>query len=245
MGNPRPLYNQLKETIIEKINNGTLVPGDRLPSYRRLCIDHGVSHMTTFRAVRELINQGFLYTIPGSGIYVAEKRSSIELNVLNSFTNSVRSQGKTPGSRVIELSIVRATGALANQMLVPQECELIHLMRVRTIDNQPVSLGHSWLPYSLFPGFLDHDLTDRSLFQFIYEQYGIEIVRGLQTLSARLATSIEMEQLKLTPPGIVMTQDATQYDPQDRLIEFSQYAVNPLLNPFYQYTYIGTSPRPK
>lgn len=239
MGNRRPLYDQLKESIIEKINNGTLIPSDKLPSYKKLCDEYGVSHMTAFRAVRELINQGFLSTIPGSGIYVAERRSSIELNVLNSFTNLVRSQGKTPGSRIIELSIVPATGALANQMLVPQESDLIHLLRLRLIDNKPVSLGHSWLPYSLFPDFLDHDLTDRSLFQFLYERYGIEIVRGLQTISARLATQFEMEQLKLVPPGIVMTQDATQFDPHDRLIEFSQHAVNPQLHPFYQYTYAG------
>ncbi len=238
MANRRPLYDQLKEAIIEKINNGSLIPGDQLPSYKKLCDEYGASHMTTFRAVRELINQGFLYTIPGSGIYVAEKRSSIELNVLNSFTNSVRSQGKVPGSRIIEVSIIPATGALSNQMLVPQQSNLIHLLRVRTIDGKPVSLGHSWLPYLLFPDFLDFDLTDKSLFQFLYDQYGVEIVRGLQTISARLATPFEMEQLKLTPPGIVMTQDATQFDPHDRLIEFSQYAVNPQLHPFYQYTYI-------
>ncbi len=238
MANRRPLYDQLKEAIIEKINEGTLLPGDQLPSYKKLCDEYSASHMTTFRAVRELINQGFLYTIPGSGIYVAEKRSSIELNVLNSFTNSIRSQGKTPGSRIIEVSIIPATGALSNQMLVPQESELIHLLRVRTTDGKPVSLGHSWLPYSLFPDFLDYDLTDQSLFQFLFNHYGVEIVRGLQTISARLATPFEMEQLKLTPPGIVMTQDATQYDPQDRLIEFSQYAVNPQLHPFYQFTYV-------
>ncbi len=238
MANRKPLYDQLKDAIIKEINDGTLTPGDQLPSYKKLCDEYGASHMTTFRAVRELINQGFLYTIPGSGIYVAEKRSSIELNVLNSFTNSVRSQGKTPGSRIIEVCIIPATGALSNQMLVPQESELIHLLRVRTIDDKPVSLGHSWLPYSLFPDFLDHDLTNQSLFQFLFDHYGVEIVRGLQTISARLATPFEMEQLKLSPPGIVMTQDATQFDPQDRLIEFSQHAVNPQLHPFYQYTYV-------
>ncbi|OGO60281.1 MAG: hypothetical protein A2029_08470 [Chloroflexi bacterium RBG_19FT_COMBO_47_9] len=237
MANRRPLYDQLKESVIEKINNRALLPGDQLPSYKKLCDEYGVSHMTTFRAVRELINQGILYTIPGSGIYVAERKSSIELNVLNSFTNSVRSQGKTPGSRIIELRVVPATGALASQMLVPQDSALIHILRLRLIDNKPVSLGNSWLPYSLFPDFLDYDLTDQSLFQFLFDHYGIEIVRGLQTISARLATQFEMEHLKLVPPGVVMTQDATQFDPHDRLIEFSQHSVNPQLHPFYQYTY--------
>lgn len=246
MENRRPLYDQLKESVIDKINSDKLVPGDQLPSYKKLCEEYGVSHMTAFRAVRELINQGFLFTIPGSGIYVAERRSSIELNVLNSFTNSIRSQGRTPGGRIIEETIITATGALANQMMVPQGSDLIHLLRLRLINDKPVSLGHSWLPYSLFPDFLDHDLTDRSLFQFLHEHYGIEIVRGLQTISARSANSFELEQLKLVPPGIVMTQEATQYDSLDRLIEYSQYIVNPQLHPFYQYTYVdehGPNPR--
>lgn len=237
MTDHRFLYAQLKETIINKINKGELAPGDQLPSLREMIKEFKMSQMTVFRALRELINDGVLYTVPGAGVYVAEKKDQFELDVLNSFTVSAHVQGKIPGSRILEEKIILAEGALANRMMIPQGSQVISLLRLRLLNGKPISLSRSWLPSSLFSNFLDYDLTDQSLFRFLYDHYKVAVVHGMQTISARIATPYEMEQLELDPPGVVITQDATQFDSEDRVIEYSESTTDPQRYPFYQSSY--------
>lgn len=53
-----------------------LAPGDRLPSSRDLVRRHGVSPVTVTRAFAKLAAQGVVVTRPGSGTFVAPRRSS-------------------------------------------------------------------------------------------------------------------------------------------------------------------------
>ena len=52
------LYEQVKEFISRKIQDGTWKSGDRLPSENDLVVQFGMSRMTVNRALRELVEQG-------------------------------------------------------------------------------------------------------------------------------------------------------------------------------------------
>lgn len=52
-----------------------LAPGDRLPSSRDLVRRHGVSPVTVARAIAQLAAEGAVVTRPGSGTFVAARRS--------------------------------------------------------------------------------------------------------------------------------------------------------------------------
>ena len=64
------LYQQVIELIGEMIHSGTLRPGDRLPSLRRLSVQVGVSVPTVKQAYVELERQGRVVARPQSGFYV-------------------------------------------------------------------------------------------------------------------------------------------------------------------------------
>ena len=65
-----PLYRQLEETLAAAIGEGSLVPGDRLPSERALADQLGVSRTTTVTAYRELEARGLVRGSTGRGTYV-------------------------------------------------------------------------------------------------------------------------------------------------------------------------------
>ena len=69
----RPIYEQIYHQIRDQVLSGTLVPGQPLPSIRALAKDLRVSVITTKRAYEELEKDGFLYTVPGKGCYVAPR----------------------------------------------------------------------------------------------------------------------------------------------------------------------------
>lgn len=66
----KPLYEQVAERIQALIREGTLKPGDRLPSVRKLKQQLSVSMSTVLEAYRLLEDRGFIVARPQSGYYV-------------------------------------------------------------------------------------------------------------------------------------------------------------------------------
>jgi len=68
-----PIYDQIYSQIKSQIISGALREDDILPSIRGLAKDLRISFITTKRAYEELEKDGFIYTLPGKGCYVAPK----------------------------------------------------------------------------------------------------------------------------------------------------------------------------
>ena len=72
-----PIYEQIYSQIKSQIISGALKQDELLPSIRGLAKDRRISFITTKRAYEELEREGFIYTLPAKGCYVAPK--NIEL----------------------------------------------------------------------------------------------------------------------------------------------------------------------
>ena len=68
-----PIYNQIYTQIKNQIIGGELEADEMLPSIRGLAKDLRISFITTKRAYEELEREGFIYTLPAKGCYVAPK----------------------------------------------------------------------------------------------------------------------------------------------------------------------------
>ena len=68
-----PIYDQIYSQIKSQIISGALKQDELLPSIRGLAKDLHISFITTKRAYEELEKEGFIYTLPAKGCYVAPK----------------------------------------------------------------------------------------------------------------------------------------------------------------------------
>ena len=68
-----PIYDQIYTQIKSQILSGALKQDELLPSIRGLAKDLRISFITTKRAYEELEKEGFIYTLPAKGCYVAPK----------------------------------------------------------------------------------------------------------------------------------------------------------------------------
>lgn len=68
-----PIYDQIYSQIKGQIISGALKQDELLPSIRGLAKDLRISFITTKRAYEELEKEGFIYTLPAKGCYVAPK----------------------------------------------------------------------------------------------------------------------------------------------------------------------------
>lgn len=72
-----PIYNQIYTQIKSLIISGALSENEALPSIRALARELKISFITTKRAYEELEKDGFIYTIPAKGCYVAPKNAEL------------------------------------------------------------------------------------------------------------------------------------------------------------------------
>ena len=70
-GNAVPLHRQLYEELRRAILSGRLLPRQRIPSTRSLAKSLGISRTTVTQSYEQLLSEGYLQTIVGSGTFVS------------------------------------------------------------------------------------------------------------------------------------------------------------------------------
>ena len=72
------LYETLYKDIRDDIKSGTLKAGEKLPSKRTLAKNLGVSTITVESAYAQLISEGYVYSLPKRGYFVAKLDAPIK-----------------------------------------------------------------------------------------------------------------------------------------------------------------------
>jgi len=101
-----PIYEQIKNQIMEFILIGIFKPHEKLPSIRALALDAGLNVNTVKHAFLDLENSGVIYTLPGRGSFVDE----------NALSNEVM-QKKAMGEVYDVIASARAKGVSQDKIL--------------------------------------------------------------------------------------------------------------------------------
>lgn len=72
-----PIYEQIKNQIINQIMSDELSEGESIPSIRSLANDIKISVMTIKKAYDELESEGYIKSVQGKGTFVAPKNTEL------------------------------------------------------------------------------------------------------------------------------------------------------------------------
>lgn len=93
-----PIYEQIKNSIIEQIMDGELLEDEALPSIRTLAHDIKISIMTIKKAYDELESEGYIVSRQGKGTFVAPKNTELA-------RESARKEIEGYISKIVDLAI--------------------------------------------------------------------------------------------------------------------------------------------
>lgn len=208
-----PYYVQLKQAIVELIDGGFWKPGDRIPSEPELCKLSGVSRTVVRQALQELAREGQLSREKGRGTFVTEPKisSSSLVHSLVGFYQDMAERGKAPVTEVLEQDIELASPRLASQLNLEVNTPLIKLIRLRFVEDEPIVLVTSYLPYELCPGLINADLKHQSLYAYLQQTYRLEVARGKRRIDAVLANSQQAELLGIEAGSPLLRLDSVSY----------------------------------
>jgi GntR family transcriptional regulator, histidine utilization repressor len=159
MSSGKPRYRQLQDAIIERISDGELRPGDRVPSENELALSAGVSRMTANRALRELTDKGFVERIAGRGTFVAEFRAQSHVREIQNIADEIAARGHRHSTDVVRCEKAPAPGDVARALHVSAGAGIFHLLLVHRENGTPIQVEDRYVLADFAPAILDQDFA--------------------------------------------------------------------------------------
>ncbi len=212
-------YLDVRDLIANRIGQGALAAGARLPSERELQVTTGTARGTVRAALFQLEAEGVIYRKNRSGWYVAPPPIVYDPTRWESFMAFVAAQGRTPRTETLATGTVTATPILAEVFGVAVGASLFEIRRRRYIDDRAALVETIYVDPGMAPDLLDHSL-DGSLTSVLRDHYGIGVVRNRVEMSPCALTQAVASELGIRSglPGLLIKR--ISYDKAGRVVEY-------------------------
>ncbi|ACI58228.1 transcriptional regulator, GntR family (plasmid) [Rhizobium leguminosarum bv. trifolii WSM2304] len=154
---PLPLYQKVKDHILDQVRRGQLKHGVKIPSEAELVERFGVSRMTVHRALRELAAAGVVDRVQGLGTFVSAPPVQTEFLELKDIADDIKARGNVHTQKLRLLETVNATAEQGAYFDRPRGARLFHSIIVNYEDGVPVQVENRLILPSFAPGYLEHD----------------------------------------------------------------------------------------
>jgi GntR family transcriptional regulator len=215
-----PLYYQIQQHLLERIRAGVLKPGEPIPSEQEISARLRISRMTARQALKSLCDLGVTHSQRGKGTFVSSIKLEKNSRQVLSFSEEMQASGSRPRSKVLSFEVTAATPDVAQALRLPPGEKVVSLRRVRMTGSSPMGLEWSRLPLRLYPDLLQALDPNRSLYQTLFERYGVQIVAADEVVEAGLASAEEAKLLRFAPGSPVFLFTRTAYAQSGQPVEY-------------------------
>ncbi|GHG46893.1 GntR family transcriptional regulator [Streptomyces griseocarneus] len=248
MGDSRPVYLRIADDLRQRIDEGGLAVGDRIPSRSELKRAYEASDQTVDRAVRVLKAAGYAQGQFGRGVFVTDRAPLGTLlrstgAVDSPFAAKIREYDSRPAAETgpardgrdtaltweASSSETTAPAPIAERLGIAAGEPVLCTQYEYLANRHPVQLATSWEPLTITEG-TDVALPERGPYarrgvRGRLAAIGIRVVRARELVGSRPATTPEAEALGCAAGQCVTVVERTHFDGDDRAVETSDIVV--------------------
>lgn len=220
-----PLYSQLKQLIIQKIESGEY-PGDsKIPSEQELCEQYDISRPTVRQAISELTSNGYLYKEKGKGTFVARSKSKVDIKNYTGFTDSIL-DNQNPGQydimslRTVTLSEAQFLEKVFGIQGNSEKTEFAEISFVTKEDKNILSYCSSYIPLVLFPDIIEDIKDKKTSVDILKGKYPLVPVRSKSSLEVVFTDQTDAQYLQVQTGLPVIKIYNTLYSRSGQAVEF-------------------------
>lgn len=219
-----PLYSQLKNLIIDKIDNGEYPPDSKIPSEQELCEAYDISRPTVRQAISELTNSGYIYKVKGKGTFVSKPKSAIEVKAYTGFTDSILDH-EAPGERnivLLETVTNKEYRKLSDIFSISynQTVDFGQIAFVTNVEDEIYSYNTSYIPLNLFPDILEDVKNKKQSFDILRGKYPLIPVKTKSCLEIVYTEANEAHHLRVQPGQPLIKISNVIYSKSGQVVEY-------------------------
>jgi GntR family transcriptional regulator len=216
-----PYYIQLMDILKEKVLQKAWVPGDQIPGEQDLCELYRVSRTVVRQALRELELEGVVSRRKGKGTFISPPKISEGLvQKLTGFYQDMVERGLKPVTKVLHHMVSPSNEKVARFLNIQPGEKVIDIQRLRYINDEPIQLVTTYIPFEVCPGLANVDLTNRSLYEYMEKEGGVTIAKGRRYIEAVIANEAEAALLGIERGTPLLMLDSISFSDSGQPVEY-------------------------
>jgi len=154
LSKPCPAYKEVKNYVLNHISSGAWPPGHRIPSERKLVKTLGVNRITINKGINELIQEGKIFRVRGTGTYVTERWPQSELFEIRNITDDIRSRGHSYDNYIHRLQLDDVDSSVTDALGLPVGTQIPHSIIVDLDNDIPIQIDDRYVNPLIAPNYL-------------------------------------------------------------------------------------------
>ncbi|WP_329370430.1 GntR family transcriptional regulator [Streptomyces sp. NBC_01483] len=188
-------HEEIADELRRAIDREEYTVGSLLPAETDLAAQYGVARGTVRQAVAALTAEGLIGSRQGARRVVLASRRSQSFAELRSFAQWARAMGREATGHVVEQEHRPATAEDAVRLQLPEKTPLLHVLRVRGLDGEPVLLERTVYADWISPAVEAIEPDCPSVTQRLYEDTGLVFAYGEHVIDAVAAGAQDADLL--------------------------------------------------
>jgi GntR family transcriptional regulator len=219
-----PLHDQIRRSIEERIESGELRPGDQLPTEHEYAESLGVSIAPVRQALLDLAGRGLVVRVKGRGTFVAESALEVPVNLLESFTDALRTRGVPFTVAVLDHGPITDRPDVASQLGLAADAPVIRLRRAARIRDEVVAILDAYLDGRRFGRMatIEGFGEGRSLYRTLEQEFQIRVGQANGTLEVLRSNDTQSDLLGVAIGTPVLLARSVTEDAEGRPIEVAE-----------------------
>lgn len=217
-----PLHEQLRESIVKAIHNGTLKADDKLPTEDELCKAFDISRIVVRQSYNDLLKDGLIDRGRGRGSFVKKMDDSgLFMHHILSFREEMSILNRNSHVDVIKAELISYEVPIFEELGLTENDRCFLLKRVRYADGNPYTYIENYVRIDRFPKLDAYDFTAHSLYDVLQSDYDTKPSLAKRSIGAMKADAEMAGYLGVKKNAAVLIVKSVVYDQYDRLIEIS------------------------
>lgn len=133
----------------------------------------------------------------------------------------MKSQGKTPTTKVLSFEILESTNYFAEKLGITPGDKMIKIVRLRLADDIPMMLERTYLPFTEFTGLTEEKVVEKPLYEIFKDDYNEVIKVADEEFSAGIVSDKESKLLDVPVDSACLKLLRTTYNDNNIVIEFT------------------------
>jgi GntR family transcriptional regulator len=217
-----PLYLQIKEDMLAKVESGQWAENHQIPTEAELCEEYGVSTITIREALKHLVQDGIFIRRAGKGTFVTKPRLIQEVSSLFSITRwNPNQKGIKIITKIIKFEMQECNQEIADQLLIPEGAEVTRVERLRLGNDEPLMFQIIWFPSRLCPDLHLQDMTDIPIHDLLRDVYHIPLVNAIETIEPTIVDDYVKRVMGLKKKTLLLLVEHKAYTVNNKIVLYA------------------------
>lgn len=225
MAKIRPKYEEIANTLRERIKTEVYKPDSLLPNQTDLVIEFGASRMTVKKAIGILAMEGLVYSQRGAGTKILNHsfwdKETSPVNEYGGLSKQMNDRQQHLKSTALLFEVEFPNELVQERLMLQPNQPVYKIIRLRILESTPFILEHTYMPCALVPG-LTNEILEQSIYTYLKETLQLHFAGAYRTIQAAKSDAYDQAHLNCAPDDPILEVEQVVYLKDGQPIEYSR-----------------------